>query len=142
MVAEVEVKPFLMPRPQRGSSLIFYVHGSKGDSPEIGFVTKIGAKAIVLQLASGLVMEGVRHVDDPRLQDGISQRENGAWDFTEDARTLIDLKKRVCDLEAKLSALTDVGSDEPDVPDAPAKKVHWKTAIKLQKSATIEDNSL
>lgn len=98
-----EKKPFIMPKPLRGSSVIWYPHGLRGDVSEVAFVLKLFAGSIVIQLASGLVKEAVRHVDDPRLQDNEHQRENGAWDYTDDHRTLVDLQSRLAELESRVA---------------------------------------
>jgi hypothetical protein len=102
-MSEVETKQFVMPRPKRGSAVIWYPHGLPSDTSEIGFVVKVYATSIVLQLASGYTKEGVRFIEDPRLKDNVHQRENGAWDFSEETRKLVTFEKRLEDLEARLA---------------------------------------
>lgn len=103
MVAET--KQYIMPKPPRGAPVVWFVHGRKSDSPEVGFVIKVGASSVTVQLASGICREAVRHIDDPRLEMNEFQRENGAWDFTEETRALVDIRARVAELEAEVQAL-------------------------------------
>ena len=134
----VDAKPYAMPRPLRGSSVLYYVHGTRGSDAEVGFIQRIGASAVVIQLGSGVVVDGVRHVDDPRLAQGSHHRENGAWDYTEDTKVIADLMCRVKALESKPQEKdTDKGCEKNpsnesggSIAEVPAKKVHWKTKVK------------
>src|SRR5690348_9004381 len=62
------IDAFVMPKPMRGQSVLFYRNGTKGGQPEVGFVLKVGTRNLMVNLASGLAQESVRHIDDPRLQ--------------------------------------------------------------------------
>jgi len=101
---------YVMPKPQKGSAVLWYPHASKTDSPEVGFVWKAGHRNIVVQLIAGTVKETVRHIDDPKLQMGTSQRENGAWDFTDKDKADIKRDEKLAALEAKFTELEDLVS--------------------------------
>ena len=99
------VDAFTMPVPMRGQSVLWYRSGLKGGHAEVGFVLKVGTRNIVLNLASGLAQDTVRHIDDPKLQLSVEQRGSGAWDFTDDWKTIQALRKEVSELNASVKEL-------------------------------------
>jgi hypothetical protein len=99
MKAQEQIDSFKMPVPPRGQSILWYPSGLKSSKAEIGFVLRVGARNIVINLASGLARESVRHVDDPKLQTSVEQREGGAWDFTDDWKEIQALRKDVTELK-------------------------------------------
>lgn len=99
------VDSFVMPRPMRGQSVLFFRNGQKGGEAEVGFVLKVAKRNIVINLASGLAYDTVRHVDDPKLQISVEQRSGGAWDFTEDWKEIQALRKDVTSLTAQVTEL-------------------------------------
>ncbi len=56
----------------------------------------------MLRTADGKIMEGVRHVDDPKLEWNNDFRENGSWDFSDEWKRL---EKEHKDIEARIAAL-------------------------------------
>lgn len=90
------IQNFVMPEVKQGMPVRWYPHGEiDGRTPEIGFVVKVGGRSIVLRTASGMQRDTVRHIDDPKLKLSVQQRENGAWDYTEDYLSQQEYKESV-----------------------------------------------
>lgn len=107
-----ECDAFVMPRPAVGQAVVWYPSGTKESLPETAFVLRVGTKNCVIQRASGMAMESVRHINDPKLALNAFQRETGAWDFTEYDKQIQEklgsgdsLAARVKDLEARVAQL-------------------------------------
>ncbi len=113
---------FEMPKPTKGSAVLWYPHGQKSESPETGFILKIGHRNLVVMLGSGVAKETVRHIDDPKLLMGVSQRENGAWDFTDEAKLLRELNNITAAQSAKIAALQEQVSALEDLVGGGKKK--------------------
>ena len=117
--AEVErLEAFKMPRPMLGQQVLWRKHASPTEDPEIGFVLKAGARSIRLQTASGMIVDTVRHMSDPKLQLNEHQRENGAWEFPESA----GLGERVAKLESTLDQLAAQVKSFRELLETPADK--------------------
>ena len=120
MPTQAEIQAFVMPKPARGSSVVWFPGGQRTKEFEVGFVTGVGRSAVQLRLASGYNKESVRHADDPRLLLNEHQRENGAWDFTDSDKIIVSLEKLVHELrdrlavvEAKIFAPPRAGKGKP-----------------------------
>lgn len=98
------IEQYQMPKPTIGSAVVFYKYGTKVQSrdPEIGFVLKAHARAIVIRTANGDFKGEVRHLADPKLQLSEEQRENGAWDFTEEYYLIRQLRAELEDVKKLL----------------------------------------
>jgi hypothetical protein len=105
---QAEVDAYVMPKPMRGQSIIWYPHGEVSDRCEIGFVLKVGRRSIEMRGASGLPRESVRNVNDPKLKMSDAQRENGAWDFTDKDKSDLERDKQIVELRNKVSELEDL----------------------------------
>jgi hypothetical protein len=110
-----EVAAFVMTKPCRGQCVTWYSAGTRDCTGEMAFILEIGKRNVVLQRASGLAMESVRHIDDPKLKLSVDQRESGAWDFTDRDKqldklqaTVNDLHSRFTTLETRLATLEDL----------------------------------
>ena len=105
-----EIDAFVMPRPVCGQSVLWFPTGERAATikPEVGFILRVGTRNIIVRLASGNAMESVRHISDPKLQLSSEQRENGAWDFTEESKLILDLTKRLAAVEKKLAEKSKV----------------------------------
>lgn len=99
------IDTFSMPRPAIGQTVLWYPHGTPSEKPEVAIVKKLGHRNVVIGLAIGLNREAVRHVDDPKLSLSMSQRENGAWDFTDRDKQYTAILSRMEKLEAKCADL-------------------------------------
>lgn len=100
-----EIAAFVMPRPDRGQAVTWYASGTRDGVGEVAFVLEVGRRNLVVARASGLAMESVRHIDDPKLKLSVEQRESGAWDFTERDKQLDSQREQLADLTARLTAL-------------------------------------
>lgn len=110
-VAEAPPAPidsFVMPKPVIGQTVLWYPNADKNGDPEVTIVRKRGHRTIVVGTALGVNREAVRHVDDPKLRQSLSQRESGAWDFTERDKQYGDIVNRISTLEAKYAELEDL----------------------------------
>lgn len=108
------LQDFQMPVPSAGTPVLWYRSGIKtSKKPEVVFVLSVGNRSIRARTAYGELLETVRHVADPKLDQSKDQRESGAWDFTEDhyrrAAWTADVEGKLKALETKLSKLL-VGS--------------------------------
>lgn len=125
-VAEPPTEPiveYTMPRPCRGQAVTWYAHGTANGPGETGFVMEIGKRNIVLHRASGVCMDGVRHIDDPKLKLSAEQRESGAWDFTDESKRLLASEGRLASLEGELTALRERIATMEALFNEPSKKV-------------------
>ena len=105
------IQNFVMPTIKQGMPVRWYPHGEiDGRTPEIGFAVKVGGRSIVLRTASGIQRDTVRHIDDPKLKLSVQQRENGAWDYTEDhlaqQELLTELQTQIDSLKKTVAQLT------------------------------------
>jgi len=106
-----QLEAFEMPRPARGEALLWYPHGDRNETPEIGYVREVNRRGITLAV-NGVAFAPVRHIDDPKLLLHSRQRENGAWEFPEDHNTkmqpiVADLRERLSVLERQVAALQE-----------------------------------
>lgn len=95
--APVDPPKWVMPKPCRGQSVVFYYRGTISErNADVAFVSSIGERQIGVNYR-GSGYEEVYHRDDPRLKANPSLRQDidGVWDFTEESKTI----------EARLAAL-------------------------------------
>ena len=101
--AQKEANDFQMPEVKLGTAVFFYPRHIT-THPHLAWVMKIGktGKNIVLRTAERMVYESVKHVDDPRLDWNVDQREFGSWDFTDEWKRLKEEHRLI---NARLDAL-------------------------------------
>ncbi len=113
------INAFKMPRPKDGQAVLWYRHGirmsgPKGD-PETAFIIRAGERNVKLRTSDGMVHQTVLHIEDPRLGLNDYQRQNGAWDFTEEynffVNTAHEIQARMTRVEQKLRDLEKVLAD-------------------------------
>ena len=94
---------FEMPQVLQGTAVFFYPFHDQGQ-PRLSWVVRISrtGRNLMLRTADGKIMEGVRHVDDPKLEWNNDFRENGSWDFSDEWKRL---EKEHKDIEARIAAL-------------------------------------
>lgn len=104
-LTQTEIENWVMPRPARGESVLWYPDGDKNKEPEIAFVKEVSKRSIVANI-NGVAWDTIRHIDDPKLKLNEYQRTNGGWDFiSKNNEEFDDLKKRVEALERAVSLL-------------------------------------
>lgn len=108
-VKEPIVTPYVMPKVRVGQLVRFYRYGeiNADHPPEIAFVIKPGRNLITyLKTVDGVPLQGIAHIDSPRLKENAALKAEGAWDYTEEEveqrRTNADLIARVTALEEAL----------------------------------------
>ncbi len=101
-----EIAEFVMPRPNLGQAVTWFPSGTRTNG-EMAYVLTIGRRNLVVQRASGIAMDSVRHVDDPKLSLSVEQRASGAWDFTERDKQLDKLQATVELLQARVVTLEE-----------------------------------
>jgi len=119
---------FEMPNVKVGQAVRYYLFGQRANPPDdssdrvqIAFVQKVGKsrRNVVVRLATGDVKEQVRHIEDPKLKKNVHQRQNGAWDHTEDQfdteRVLADVKKRLDAIESDHRRAKAISEESNDV---------------------------
>jgi hypothetical protein len=96
---------------QPGDPVFYYEAGQSSSSPEPAIVTKTGnshdmitLNVLTPDLRDFRPRDGVRHMSDPKVA-----RDPGAggWDFHPTFRRLIEVERRVAELETKLKDLGD-----------------------------------
>lgn len=96
-----EIQNYTMPRAERGMPIIWYPQGVKNRNGKLAFVQKsqLGRNSVDVFVAGQRVssFSACPHVSDPRLKLGVDQRENGAWDYTEEWLRNEEWKKSVDD---------------------------------------------
>ena len=75
-------------------------------------VLEAGHRNIVVQRISGVCMETVYHVNDPKVAVSKDIRDQGAWDFTEEYYQRAKDVDRMAALEARIAKL-EAFLDEP-----------------------------
>lgn len=107
------IDTFVMPRPAIGQLVLWYPNADPNAAPEVAAVRRRGHRNIVVGLGGGLPRESVRHVDDPKLKLSPSQRENGAWDFTDRDKQYASMHSELTDVKSRLKTLEDLILESP-----------------------------
>lgn len=102
-----QIDSFRPPRAKQGQSVVFWPSGVRNSrTPSLGVVFYDNGRIVsLMEVALDgriLIREGVRHVDDPKLQLNETQRENGAWDFSPAYLEELEWRK---DMDAHMRAL-------------------------------------
>jgi hypothetical protein len=103
-----QIDAFTMPKPHIGQTVVWYPSAERSGRSEVAFVVKASHRNVVLRMASGLPRETVCHVDDPKLKTSADIRESGAWDFTDEGKTIAAIKADVAALQAKVKTLEEL----------------------------------
>lgn len=91
-----ELKEYAMPQANPGMQILWYKKGVVDrTSVEVAYMLHTGARTAVICSMTGRRVDAVRHVDDPKLQLNADQRENGAWDYTDDYKEMLRFKLEV-----------------------------------------------
>jgi seryl-tRNA synthetase len=94
----------MMPEVAVGTQVLWYRYGRRRKQDAmVGYIIQAGARTATVFLANGRRMDAVRYIDDPKLDLSADQREQGAWDFTEDYR---ELQKFMKSIRRELDELT------------------------------------
>lgn len=100
---QLEVDGFKMPPVELGVPVKWYKNGEiDGNPPLLAFVERATNRALVLRLSDGSRRETVRHIADPKLRLGKTQRDSGAWDYSD---WYLETKKFQADVLARLHVL-------------------------------------
>jgi hypothetical protein len=83
-VLEQEIMDYKMPVVRLGAPVQWFANGNAVRDSVLGWVTKVGHRGVRIHLCTGVWFDTVRHISDPKLRLSQDQRENGAWDFTEE----------------------------------------------------------
>lgn len=104
-----EIAEYQMPKAPVGSPVLWYRTGRANCDPMIAYMLHCGGRTCQLFLADGRRQDSVRHIDDPKLNLSVEQRESGSWDFTHGEKDLAAYKQtmeeRVKALESKVEQL-------------------------------------
>lgn len=119
------IETFEMPRCTVGLPILWYRNGVKDrTSVEMAYMLTCGSRTAVIHSSSGRRVDAVRHIDDPKLKLNSDQREQGAWDFTDDYKEFHrwkgDISKKLADLEARLAARSTTGAKRGPKPGCEA----------------------
>lgn len=92
-VTEQELANYTMPEIREGAPIRWYRTGTAVRDSILGFVTRVRHRSVSVWLTTGLRYDTVRHLSDPKLKANSDQREQGAWDYTEDYKTQEEIKE-------------------------------------------------
>lgn len=124
------IRNYKMPAPYVGAAVVWYATGApQRNAAQLAFVRHVGTRNIGLQLPTGTRVDAVRHVSDPKLQLSADQRENGAWDFTEQD---VVMERRLRLLMERIERLEGA---EPAQPKKTQKAPHLRALSELRKHA-------
>ena len=94
---------FSMPQARIGLPVIWYKTGRRNrQSSEVAYILQCGARTVTVHCSGGRRMDAVRHIDDPKLDLSADQREQGAWDFSDDYKDLVEFMKITTDRLTKI----------------------------------------
>lgn len=98
------INEYRMPRANTGLLVLWYRNGHRDRTRvEVAYMLHAGERtATIYSLMSQRRVDVVRHVDDPKLQLNPEQRENGAWDFTDDYKAQHAFRESI---EERISAM-------------------------------------
>lgn len=104
------IQDYSMPQVPVGTPVIWYRYGrARRQDAMIGYMIHCGARNATIFLANGRRMDAVRHVDDPKLDLNVDQREQGAWDFTQEYKDFKEFRnevnKRLLEMENAIAGL-------------------------------------
>ena len=84
-MTSTDIIQFRPPQATIGTQVIWYRHGKKRtQDATIGYLVHCGNRTATIYLCTGRRVDAVRHINDPKLSLSSEQREQGAWDFTQD----------------------------------------------------------
>lgn len=106
---------YKMPAITAGTIVRYFPSGTRtARRPDIAQVKTVSERSVVLVLTWGQQIDTVRHVDDPKLTLNADQRENGAWDYTDEhyqrAAWEQSVEKRLSELESGIPEKTKPAS--------------------------------
>lgn len=88
-----EEQNYSMPQATQGMTVLWFPNGLPNrSSVRVAYMLQCGGRTAVLQVSDGRRLDAVRHITDPKLRLNEDQRENGAWDFTDDYKELIEFR--------------------------------------------------
>jgi hypothetical protein len=96
---------WVMPKVCRGQAVFFYPDGTvHPKNATLAFVREVGSQALELVGMGHICMEGVRHINDPRVQNVTREKKQpGLWDYLdsdkESSRRLEELESHVLELQ-------------------------------------------
>lgn len=92
-----------MPAVEVGQTVVWYSGGQRNSTaPSVGQVIHVSVRSVELiihERDKSHRMRDVRNVEDPQLPLNDNIRENGGWDYCNADKRLMDLAKRVEQLE-------------------------------------------
>lgn len=98
-----DIVNFRPPEATVGTQVVWYMHGRKRKVDSlIGYIIHSGSRTATIYLCNGRRVDAVRHVSDPKLSLSPEQREQGAWDFTDEH---YEMKKFRSEVTRKLAEL-------------------------------------
>lgn len=94
-----KVNSFRMPKAPPGIQVLWYRNGVRDKTRvEVAYMLNAGERtASIHAMMTGRRIDSVRHVDDPKLLLSNDQRENGAWDYTDDYKEFMNFQKQIED---------------------------------------------
>lgn len=100
-------RAYEMPEVEIGDVVRFWPDGqrnkSRGELGSCFSISQNGRNINIRILSSGQARYGVRHIDDPRLNDNQEMRAEGAWEHGTTYLKIKALEEKVAKLEAALA---------------------------------------
>jgi hypothetical protein len=114
-------EPFDMPQATAGLPILWYPLGQHDRTNcMVAYMIHCGHRTAVILTSTGQRRDAVRHLSDPKLKLSDDQRENGAWDFTEEYKRVKEMEKTFLDrmdlIEQRIGILFAKLQDQEDKP--------------------------
>lgn len=103
------IENFKMPFVRVGQPVLWFPGGQRtGKDPHVAFVLKASTRNMTLKTIGGMRYDAVRHLDDPKLKMNEDQRENGAWDYTDEFKAQQkrwdEIQEQLAQMETRVKA--------------------------------------
>lgn len=98
-----------MPKVDIGFPVKVFPNGRDDGKPHLAFVARVNDRSIDIKSPLGTSRGGVRFINDPCMvaNEGL-QREYGAWDFTDETKSMMDSRDRIKAMEDRIATLEAV----------------------------------
>lgn len=98
-----------MPTVDVGFPVKVFPNGKDDGKPHLAFVARVNDRSIDIKSPLGTSRGGVRFINDPCMvnNEGL-QREYGAWDFTDETKSMMFANDKIGALEKRVKTLEEL----------------------------------
>lgn len=109
---------YTMPVVKPGQTVMWHQSGRVDGHGQMAMVLAVGRNARTIRLMThvgGLVVDGVRHHTDPRIDENPESVEDGVWDATRYDKDMEQFRAELNDLRSRLDAIAGLSEATPVV---------------------------